>query len=160
MASLAASRGVFLGPGSRALRRAPARGRLAPRASLRARAAADGRVSLFVKVTVKSGQLDAYKRTIEAHIVNCFANDRCMYFDYGISEDKPNVVNLYEVYEDEDALAEHKKSAHLAEYLEAAKDLVDGQSEVTEMTLALAEFGSVNCNYAGECELGEYAWGE
>ena len=70
-------------------------------------------------------------------------NDRCMYFDYGISEDKPNVVNLYEVYEDEDALAEHKKSAHLAEYLEAAKDLVDGQSEVTEMTLALAEFGSV-----------------
>ena len=83
-----------------------------------------------------------YETLIRKHISLCFKNDRCMYFDYGISENKPNVVNLYEVYEDEDALAEHKKSAHLAEYLEAAKDLVDGQSEVTEMTLALAEFVS------------------
>ena len=41
-------------------------------------------------------------------------NDRCMYRP-GFSEDKPNVVNLYEVYEDEEALAEHMKIAPLAE---------------------------------------------
>ena len=26
-------------------------------------------------------------------------NDRCMYFDYGKSEDEPNKVYLYETYE-------------------------------------------------------------
>ena len=76
-----------------------------------------------------------YETLIRKHISLCFMNDRCMDFDYGFSEDKPNVVNLYEVYEDEDALAEHKKSAHLAEYLEAAKDLVDGPVSYTHLTL-------------------------
>ena len=155
MASLAASRGVFLGPGSRALRRAPARRRFAPRASFRARAAADGRVSLFVKVSVKPGQLDAYKETIEAHIVNCFANDRCMYFDYGVSTEEPDVVHLYETYEDQAALDEHKSSAHLTEYLSKAEAFVVSH-DVT--TTRLAPFGSVNCNYAGECELDGGVW--
>ena len=61
-------------------------------------AANDGRKSLFVKVTVKDGQMDAYKEIIQRHISNCFAKDRCMYFDYGVSDD-PNVVMLYETYE-------------------------------------------------------------
>ena len=35
-------------------------------------------------------------------------NDRCMYFDFGVNQDgsDPNVVYLYEVYEDEAALLE------------------------------------------------------
>lgn len=155
MASLAPSSGAFLSSGSRALRRAPARRRFAPRASFRARAAADGRVSLFVKVSVKPGQLDAYKETIEAHIVNCFANDRCMYFDYGVSDEEPDVVHLYETYEDQAALDEHKSSAHLTEYLSKAEAFVVSH-DVT--TTRLAPFGSVNCNYAGECELDGGAW--
>ncbi len=33
----------------------------------------------------------------------------------------------------------------------------EGLTESHEIrTLALARFGSVNCNYAGECELGEW----
>jgi quinol monooxygenase YgiN len=157
MPSFAATNSAFLAGSVRAPARA--RGR-ATRVATRVHASHANRRSLFVRVPIQEGKMKEYETLIRKHISLCFMNDRCMYFDYGISEDKPNVVNLYEVYEDEDALAEHKKSAHLAEYLEAAKDLVDGQSEVTEMTLALAEFGSVNCNYAGECELGEYAWGE
>ena len=90
---------------------------------------------LFVKVSVKPGQLDAYKETIEAHIVNCFANDRCMYFDYGVSDEEPDVVHLYETYEDQAALDEHKSSAHLAEYLSKAEAFVVSH-DVTTTRLA------------------------
>ena len=91
---------------ARALRRAPARRRFAPRASS-ARARRRTAASRCSSVSVKPGQLDAYKETIEAHIVNCFANDRCMYFDYGVSDEEPDVVHLYETYEDQAALDEH-----------------------------------------------------
>ena len=96
-----------------------------------------------------------YETLIRKHISLCFMNDRCMYFDYGISEDKPNVVNLYEVYEDEAALQEHRDSSHLKEYLSAAAELTDSHDV---RTLNLAPYGSVNCNYAGQCEIGEGMW--
>lgn len=52
---------------------------------------------------------------------------------------------------DETALDEHKASTHLQAYMDEAALLTD----LTEVkTLKLAECGSVNCNYAGECELG------
>jgi len=51
---------------------------------------------------------------------------------------------------DEAALQEHIVSSHLQKYMDGAALLTD----LTEVrTLKLAEFGSVNCNYAGECEL-------
>jgi|TARA_B100001142_G_scaffold238610_1_gene237328 quinol monooxygenase YgiN len=75
-----------------------------------------------------------------------------MYFDYGIPVDgDPNVVHLYEVYEDEAAYKEHKASAHLKDYVEKAEALTS--STTTMKLLTLAQYGSVNCNYAGECEL-------
>ena len=115
----------------------------------------DGRKSLFVRVKVKEGKMDAYRELIQRHISACFMNDRCMYFDYGVSDDEPGVVMLYEVYEDADALKEHKESGHLKDYLAAAEELTDSH-DVT--TLDLAPYGSVNCNYAGECELGDGMW--
>ena len=115
----------------------------------------DGRKSLFVRVKVKEGKMDAYRELIQRHISACFMNDRCMYFDYGVSDDEPGVVMLYEVYEDADALKEHKESGHLKDYLDAAEELTDSH-DVT--TLDLAPYGSVNCNYAGECELGDGMW--
>ena len=36
---------------------------------------------------------------IRGHITKCFLHDRCMYFDYGFSDDEPNKVFLYETYE-------------------------------------------------------------
>ena len=115
----------------------------------------DGRKSLYVRVKVKEGKMDAYRELIQRHISACFMNDRCMYFDYGVSDDEPGVVMLYEVYEDADALKEHKESGHLKDYLAAAEELTDSH-DVT--TLDLAPYGSVNCNYAGECELGDGMW--
>ena len=84
-------------------------------------------------------------------------NDRCMYFDFGVNKDgsDPNVVYLYEVYEDEAALQEHRDSSHLKEYLSAAAELTDSHDV---RTLNLAPYGSVNCNYAGQCEIGEGMW--
>mmetsp|Transcript_21646 Transcript_21646/g.53476 ORF Transcript_21646/g.53476 Transcript_21646/m.53476 type:complete len:162 (-) Transcript_21646:149-634(-) len=115
-----------------------------------AAAAAEGRQSLFVTVTVKAGKMEAYEKLIKGHITECFMHDRCMYFDYGFSIDEPNKVFLYETYEDEAALQEHIVSSHLQKYMDGAALLTD----LTEVrTLKLAEFGSVNCNYAGECEL-------
>ena len=84
-------------------------------------------------------------------------NDRCMYFDFGINQDgsDPNSVYLYEVYEDEAALEEHRESAHLKEYLAAAEIITSGHDA---RNINLAPYGSVNCNYAGQCEIGEAAW--
>jgi quinol monooxygenase YgiN len=115
----------------------------------------DGRKSLFVKVTVKDGCMAQYKEVIERHITNCFANDRCMYFDYGFSQEDANVVMLYETYEDALAMAEHKASMHLKEYLEKAAPLTHAHDV---SSIDLAKYGSVNCNYAGECELGDGIW--
>lgn len=36
---------------------------------------------------------------IKGHIAKCYMYDRCMYFDYGFSDDEPNKVFLYETYE-------------------------------------------------------------
>jgi quinol monooxygenase YgiN len=90
-------------------------------------------------------------------VTNCYMNDRCMYFDFGVNQDgsDPNVVYLYEVYEDEAALQEHRDSSHLKEYLSAAAELTDSHDV---RTLNLAPYGSVNCNYAGQCEIGEGMW--
>lgn len=157
------------------------------RVSLRVQAIAEGRQSLFVAVTVKSGKMEEYEKLIKRHsesvnqshrsfvspvkpdkrasltippsdaVTNCYMNDRCMYFDFGVNQDgsDPNVVYLYEVYEDEAALQEHRDSSHLKEYLSAAAELTDSHDV---RTLNLAPYGSVNCNYAGQCEIGEGMW--
>tara|TARA_B100000475_G_scaffold24542_1_gene16760 strand:- start:1271 stop:1720 length:450 start_codon:yes stop_codon:yes gene_type:complete len=147
--------------------------------SLRVQAIAEGRQSLFVTVTVKPGKIEEYESLIKSHsestkpqrsihlppdahlpetaVTNCYMNDRCMYFDFGINQDgsDPDTVYLYEVYEDEAALEEHRESAHLKEYLAAAETLTSGHDV---RNINLAPYGSVNCNYAGQCEIGEAAW--
>ena len=149
------------------------------RVSLRVQAIAEGRQSLFVTVNVKPGKMEEYESLIKSHsestkphrsihltpdahlpeteVTNCYMNDRCMYFDFGINQDgsDPNSVYLYEVYEDEAALEEHRESAHLKEYLAAAEIITSGHDV---RNINLAPYGSVNCNYAGQCEIGEAAW--
>ena len=44
----------------------------------------------------------------------------------------------------------------MAEYFSAAEALGVAHDQVR--ALSLAQYGSVNCNYAGECELGEGKW--
>ena len=57
--------------------------------------------------------------------------------------------------QDKEALKEHGESAHLQEYRLLAEELTD-KTEIKN--LRLAQYGSVNCNYAGECELSDDMW--
>lgn len=107
------------------------------------------RRALFVEVALKPGKKDEYEQLIRAHISRCFEHDRCMYFDYGFDKADASKVFLYEVYEDEAALKDHTASAHLDQYRKESEALVESHGI---KTLSLASTGSVNCNYAGECE--------
>ena len=41
--------------------------------------------------------MDAYRELIQRHISACFMKDRCMYFDYGVSDDEPGIVVLADI---------------------------------------------------------------
>jgi quinol monooxygenase YgiN len=139
--------------------------------SLRVQAIAEGRQSLFVTVNVKPGKMEEYESLIKSHsestkphrsihltpdahlpeteVTNCYMNDRCMYFDFGINQDgsDPNSVYLYEVYEDEAALEEHRESAHLKEYLAAAENLTSGH-DVRNINLGTVRLGELQLRRA------------
>jgi (4S)-4-hydroxy-5-phosphonooxypentane-2,3-dione isomerase len=69
---------------------------------------------VIVKWLVKADHLDAFLETIRWHIDSTRKNEPgCLRFDLCQEEDNPRAFWLYEVYQDDAALAAHAQSASL-----------------------------------------------
>ena len=65
-------------------------------------------VALYVRIELKPDTRDRFVARVSQHRRNVLANESyCQRFDVLIPQDTDNVVCLYEVYDDEDALRAH-----------------------------------------------------
>ena len=74
-------------------------------------------VALYVRIELKPDTRDRFVARVSQHRRNVLANESyCQRFDVLIPQDTDNVVCLYEVYDDEDALRAHGETQYFAEY--------------------------------------------
>lgn len=92
---------------------------------------------IIVKTQLKPGKLEEF---LEAMLPNAAASVReepgCHVFDVLEDRDTPDLVYLYEIYADEQALAEHKTTAHYKASREVVNPLIAEQSVVRADVLA------------------------
>lgn len=74
-------------------------------------------VALFVRIETREGHRDDFVRRVTEHRQNVLANEPwCQRFDVLVPEDDDNLVCLYEVYDDRDAVQKHGETRHMQEY--------------------------------------------
>ena len=84
--------------------------------------------AVLVRYTVKLGAMDEFLAFLRRHIAN--TKDRepgCVQFDILIPHQGKDLVYLYEVYADEDALRLHNSSDHLIKYKAQTDALLSGR---------------------------------
>jgi autoinducer 2-degrading protein len=59
--------------------------------------------------------------------------DACYQFDIIVSQDDENTFMFYEVYKDEKALAEHRKTPHFLNYFNLMQELGDKVERVAQL---------------------------
>ena len=79
---------------------------------------------LQVQIHVKPGCLDAFRAATIENARNSALEPGVARFDFLQSADDPTRFSLVEVYRSEDAVAQHKLTAHYAAWVEAVKDLL------------------------------------
>ncbi|WP_048306825.1 putative quinol monooxygenase [Halomonas sp. PR-M31] len=93
---------------------------------------------IIVRTQLKSGTRE---RFLEAMLPNAEASVReepgCHVFDVIEDRDTPELFHLYEVYRDEQALADHKQTGHYKASREVVNELIAEQSVTRADVLAL-----------------------
>ncbi|RXJ73079.1 antibiotic biosynthesis monooxygenase [Veronia nyctiphanis] len=102
---------------------------------------------IVVKNQIVTGEEDAY---LKAMLENAEASVRdepgCLTFDVVAARDEESTFYLYEVYRDQEALAEHKQTAHYLKSREQIHGLVVDQSVLRADVVALNSVKSVAGN--------------
>lgn len=90
-------------------------------------------LGIVVRLRVRPGRRDPF---LEVMVRNAEASLRhepgCRRFDVTTSQEDPDVVLLYEAYDDDAAFEAHLASPHFAEWRAARADLVVDDSQTTE----------------------------
>ncbi|MFK3772074.1 putative quinol monooxygenase [Pseudomonas sp. NPDC089406] len=69
--------------------------------------------SLFIKTRVKPGSADAFLTAIQANAAASVATEPgCLVFDVSQDREDPDVIYLYEIYQDDAAYEAHTLTAH------------------------------------------------
>jgi autoinducer 2-degrading protein len=90
--------------------------------------------ALFVKVNLKPEFVEAYLAAVVAFDAKGSIENEagCVRFDVIRDEGDPSRVYLYEVYADKAAFEAHGKTAHIAQFREAIKDMSAGPSDIVK----------------------------
>jgi quinol monooxygenase YgiN len=87
---------------------------------------------------VVSGQLplrpDARDRAIDAARTMAAASEAeagCTAYRFAIDVDDPNLLHLFECWESQEAIDTHSASAHMAEFMQLAGEVLGGTPEIT-----------------------------
>ncbi len=69
---------------------------------------------IIVRIQVEPEHLVDFQRELHAHVANTKATEPgCLQFDVSIDKSDPCQLYIYEVYRDDQAMEDHKKSASL-----------------------------------------------
>ena len=92
-------------------------------------------ISIYVTINVKPGYLDRFIEATLADAQGSVSNEPgCYRFDMLRDGSNPNIVHLYEVYEDKAALEAHRQSSHYLKWRSSTKDWFNGDARRVEMT--------------------------
>lgn len=80
---------------------------------------------LVVNVKVKPGHADALIPAMLGNAAQSALEETCYQFDVIVSQDDPNSFVFYEVYKDEQALADHRQTPHYLNYYKVMQELGD-----------------------------------
>ena len=80
---------------------------------------------LVVNVKVKPGQADALIPAMLENATQSALEENCYQFDVIVSQDDPNTFMFYEIYKDEQALADHRQTPHYLNYYNLMQELGD-----------------------------------
>ncbi len=75
-------------------------------------------IAYIVAVSVKSGQEDSFRKATKTNGFATRQEPGNMRFDLLVNPDSPSNFTLYEVYQDQKALDQHKKTAHYLKWRE------------------------------------------
>ena len=82
-------------------------------------------IVLHVELTLHPEQKDAYLVRASQHRDNVRTNEPgCQRFEISIEEQNPNLVRLYEVYEDEAAVQHHMQTPYMISYREETAPMI------------------------------------
>ena len=92
--------------------------------------------AVCVLFEIKPGDMDRFKPLIEANAAASVANEPgCSRFDVCTDPDRPNHVFLYEIYDNADAFAEHRKTPHFLTFDAAVGDMTAAKTVNTYNTV-------------------------
>ncbi len=81
--------------------------------------------AVFVDFRIKPGMIDTFLPLMKDNAVTSVEEEPgCQRFDVVLSGDDPNLVLLYEIYDNPDAFAAHMKTVHFLSFDEAVADMI------------------------------------
>ena len=82
-------------------------------------------IVLHVELTLHPDHCDDYLACAQQHRINVTTNESaCQRFDISVEEDNPNLVRLYEVYDDQAAVEHHMQTPYMLTYREATATMI------------------------------------
>lgn len=83
-------------------------------------------VVLHVELQLHPEKRDAYLARARQHRANVMANEPgCQRFDVSTEEENPNIVRLYEVYDDDAAVEHHMQTPYMIAYREETAPMIE-----------------------------------
>lgn len=93
--------------------------------------------AIFVSIKVKPGYMDRFIEATFDDARGSVQNEPgCCRFDVLKDDSDPNLVHLYEVYEDRAAVETHRTMLHYLKWRSTVQDWFDGDAQRVESTTA------------------------
>ena len=90
------------------------------------------RIILVPVFIVRDGQMEAFLKRMREHRDNCLRLEPgCSQFDIAISDERPNQVLLYEIYDNQQAVTAHLDFPHYKEFKKDTDPLVESVELLT-----------------------------
>jgi len=99
-------------------------------------------IVIFAKLTAKPGKRDELARGLDAIRKDTESEPGTLVFTVHTARDDGDVVLCYEVYRDEEAMAEHREGTALLALMDVIGDLIEGAPELYYVTPVGAKIDS------------------
>jgi (4S)-4-hydroxy-5-phosphonooxypentane-2,3-dione isomerase len=101
------------------------------------------RIALVVKIRVKAEYREQFLEQLWADALGSEKDEPgCLMFNVVRDDADPNVLHLFEVYQDDEAVEAHKKTPHFLRWLETTKDWLAAPIEVARGTTVYPAAGA------------------
>ena len=91
-------------------------------------------IAVFVTIQIKKGFKNQFMAALLHDARGSINNEpKCYRFDILQSDEDPNRIHLYEVYENDEAVESHRAQPHFTKWLSTVEPWFDGDRTRTEM---------------------------